>query len=302
MMLPQDQRTLCLGNQMVAIKIDNISKSFGSKQVLDAISVTIQPQQMVALIGPSGAGKSTLLRQLSGLAPCDANGGSIQIGDDLVQQNGKVNRRIRRIRGGIGFVFQQFNLVGRMSLITNVLVGGLAKVPIYRRLIGYFTWDEKRRAMEALQFVGLTDQAAQRASTLSGGQQQRGAIARAIVQQAPVILADEPIASLDPESARLVMQGLRDMNRQQHATVVVSLHQIDYATRYCDRIIAMKDGRIVCDCPADELAMDHLRTIYGESFDREMVGEQQRQREQQSSTSTDGLEADITAMEARAVV
>lgn len=245
---------------MEPIRILQLNKSFGSKRVLRDINLTIEPREIVALIGPSGAGKSTLLRQISGLSVADADGGSIHVGTSLIQNRGRITKGIRRVRARIGFVFQQFNLVGRLSLMTNVLVGGISRVPLWRRLIGYFTWEEKLRAMEALQFVGLTDQAAQRASTLSGGQQQRGAIARAFVQQAPVILADEPIASLDPESARLVMQGLRDLNKQG-ATVLVSLHQIDYATQYCGRVVAMKEGEIVCDCPASELSMDHLRTI-----------------------------------------
>lgn len=285
---------------MEPIRVQQINKSFGSKRVLKDINLTIEPQEIVALIGPSGAGKSTLLRQISGLIASDRDGGTIHVGSRLIQSNGKISSGIRKSRAGIGFVFQQFNLVGRMSLLTNVLVGGIARVPLWRRLIGYFTWEEKLRAMEALQFMGLTEQAAQRASTLSGGQQQRGAIARAFVQQAPVILADEPIASLDPESARLVMQGLRDMNKKQGATVMVSLHQIDYATQYCDRIVAMKDGQIVCDCKSSDLSLDQLRTIYGESFDREMTGEQAAKR--QSITDEHEAEKLAAAMEAQAAI
>jgi phosphonate transport system ATP-binding protein len=252
---------------MNAIDVHNLSKKFGRKQVLHDVSLTIAAGEMVGLIGPSGAGKSTLMRHINGLVPSDRHASHVRVHDRAVQTNGRIAGDIRTIRSDIGFIFQQFNLVGRLSLLTNVLTGRLARTPWYRRLIGRFTHAEKMRAMEALDFVGLADQASQRASTLSGGQQQRGAVARAIVQQARTILADEPIASLDPESARLVMDGLRRMNDDQGTTVVVSLHQIDFATRFCDRIIAMKDGRIACDCPADQLHIDRLKMIYGESYE-----------------------------------
>jgi phosphonate transport system ATP-binding protein len=177
---------------------------------------------MVALIGASGSGKSTLLRHLAGLARGDA--GSIEVLGRQVQAEGRLNGDVRRQRADIGYIFQQFNLVGRLSVLQNVLLGGLGRMPRWRGSLSLFNAEEKQRAMQALERVGLAEFAAQRASTLSGGQQQRVAIARALCQQAEVILADEPIASLDPESARKVMEILADINRRDGKTVVVTLH------------------------------------------------------------------------------
>jgi len=248
------------------IEITNLSKTFGTTRVLDDVSLSVQPGEMVALIGPSGAGKSTLMRHISGLVASDPGPAKIRVNGSIVQQGGRIARHVRLARRGIGFVFQQFNLVGRLSLLENVLIGKLAAIPWYRRWLSWFTRAEQLAAMQALDFVGMSAYASQRASTLSGGQQQRAAIARAIVQQARVILADEPIASLDPESARLVVEGLRRMNREESVTVLVSLHQIDYAVRYCDRVIAMKDGSVACDVPAGQLDEGRLQAIYGQGY------------------------------------
>src|SRR5690606_36010770 len=158
---------------------------------------------------------------------------------------------------------QQFNLVGRLSLLTNVLLGSLGRTPAWRGTLGLFTRQEKLEALAALQRVGMLEQAGQRASTLSGGQQQRGAIARCLVQRARIVLADEPIASLDPASAKRVLEILADVNRRDGITVVVSLHQVDYAIRYCPRVIALRDGRIVYDGPSAALTECFLRTLYG---------------------------------------
>ena len=245
-----------------SIEIENLSRSFGKRKVLDSLNITIGRGEMVALLGSSGAGKSTLLRQIAGLAASDTGSGGIRVSGRTVQGGGRVSRDIRQQRAGIGFIFQQFNLVDRMSLLMNVLVGHLANMPIHRRMLRLFHHGEKLAAMQALDFVGLAEHAMQRASTLSGGQQQRAAIARTIVQGAPVILADEPVASLDPESARLVMQGLRDMNQQEGVTVLVSVHQIDHAKRSCDRAIALQDGRVYCDCPVSELREFDLDQLY----------------------------------------
>ena len=222
---------------------------------------------MVALIGPSGAGKSTLLRLMAGLIAADRGSESrIRIHGQTIQENGRLAGNARDLRARIGFIFQQFGLTGRLSLLQNVLAGTLARVPVYRKAVRWFTHREKAEAMRALDFVGMSPFAAQRASTLSGGQQQRGAVARAIVQRAKLVLADEPIASLDPESARLVMQKLRDMNQRDGVTVVVSVHQIEYAN-YCDDVVTMKDGRVLEVCRADELDLDKLKAIYGDRFE-----------------------------------
>ena len=151
-------------------------------------------------------------------------------------------RNVSRTRARVGVVFQQFNLVSRLSLLTNVLLGALGRIPRWRSWFCRFTREEKLLAMEALQRVGMADRATQRASTLSGGQQQRAAIARTLVQQAEIVLADEPIASLDPESARRVMENLAKVNREDGITVVVSLHQVDFAIRFCPRTVALRDG------------------------------------------------------------
>jgi phosphonate transport system ATP-binding protein len=246
-----------------AVEIENVSKTFGRRTALHRVSLHVEPGEMLALIGPSGSGKSTLLRHISGLVPADRTAGRIRVFGREVQAAGRVTPDIRRIRSEVGFIFQQFNLVGRLSLLTNVLAGMLARVGTVRSLLGGFSFAEKRRAMQALQRVGLAEYAAQRASTLSGGQQQRAAIARAMEQRARILLADEPIASLDPESARLVMECLTALNRQDGVTVLVSLHQVQFAVQYCPRSVALKDGRIVYDGPSSELTGETLRRIYG---------------------------------------
>ncbi|HGM5580950.1 TPA: phosphonate ABC transporter ATP-binding protein [Pseudomonas putida] len=247
-----------------AIQIDHLYKSFAHKSALTDVSLSIQQGEMVALIGASGSGKSTLLRHLAGLASCDKhNGGSIQVLGREVQCSGRLSRSMRRQRADIGYIFQQFNLVARLSVLQNVLLGGLGRMPRWRGTLGLFNAEEKQRAMHALERVGLADRALQRASTLSGGQQQRVAIARALTQRAEVILADEPIASLDPESARKVMEILADINRRDGKTVVVTLHQVDYAVRYCPRSVALKAGRIHFDGPAAHLKPEFLNDLYG---------------------------------------
>ena len=246
-----------------AIEIENVKKTFGRRRALDRVSIRMTPGEMVALIGPSGSGKSTLLRHVSGLIAGDRGSGGIRIFGREIQKNGAVSPDIRSIRSEIGFIFQQFNLVGRLPLLTNVLAGMLARVGTWRSLLGWFSREEKRRALKALARVGLAEYAAQRASTLSGGQQQRAAIARAMEQRARVILADEPIASLDPESARCVMECLTALNRYDGVTVLVSLHQVQFALQYCPRSIAMKAGRVVYDGPSADLTPAALRNIYG---------------------------------------
>jgi phosphonate transport system ATP-binding protein len=248
-----------------AIRVDRLNKSFGRKQALFDLALSVQPGEMVALIGASGSGKSTLLRHLAGLARGDA--GSIEVLGRQVQAEGRLNGDVRRQRADIGYIFQQFNLVGRLSVLQNVLLGGLGRMPRWRGSLSLFNAEEKQRAMQALERVGLAEFAAQRASTLSGGQQQRVAIARALCQQAEVILADEPIASLDPESARKVMEILADINRRDGKTVVVTLHQVDYAVRYCQRAVALKGGRIHFDGPTDSFNPDFLNDLYGGDLD-----------------------------------
>ncbi|SHK66704.1 phosphonate transport system ATP-binding protein [Marinobacter antarcticus] len=246
------------------IRIHNLSKTFGKDgAALSNISINVDQGEMVGLIGPSGSGKSTLLRHVSGLVKGDQTGGGVEVLGEPLQLAGKLSRRARHTRARIGYIFQQFNLVNRLSVLDNVLMGLLGRVPVWRGTLGLFFEQEKLLAMESLRRVGMDDHAHKRASCLSGGQQQRVAIARALTQQVDIILADEPIASLDPESARCVMDILEDINQQDGKTVLVTLHQIDYAHSYCHRILALKQGRVHYDGAAGELTPALLNNIYG---------------------------------------
>lgn len=232
------------------IEVQGASKTFASGQVaLHDVNLSIAQGECVALLGASGSGKSTLLRCICGLERIDTNEGQIRIEGQPLQICGKLSPDIRQIRQKMGIIFQQFNLVSRMRLLSNVLSGMLHRIPLWRSLSAHFTSTEKVAAMQALDLVGLASYAHQRASTLSGGQQQRAAIARTLVQGASIILADEPVASLDPESTRRVMDILKQLNTQQNITVVISLHNVALARQYCDRIVALRDGRIVHDGP-----------------------------------------------------
>ncbi len=252
-----------------AIQIKGLGKTFGNgRKALQDITLDIAPGEMVALIGASGSGKSTLLRHLAGLMPGDSgDGGLVRVHGRTVQQHGRIASDIRSVRAGIGFVFQQFNLVDRLPVLVNVLAGTLHRVPLWRSLARWFTAEETARGLEALRRVGISECCFQRASTLSGGQQQRAAIARAMVQGAKVILADEPIASLDPESSRRVMEILAKVNREDRCTVVVSLHQVNVAMRYCARTVALHNGRVVYDGPSSALTPQLLRELYGAEAD-----------------------------------
>jgi phosphonate transport system ATP-binding protein len=257
-----------------AIKVSHVSKTFErGKTVLKDVSIELARGEMVALIGASGSGKSTLVRAISGLTLADrANRprqgepveGSIEVLGATVQRDGALGQNARNVRPRIGIVFQQFNLVPRLSVLTNVLMGSLGRIPGWRGTLGLFSRTEKQRAMAALQRVGIAAQALQRGGSLSGGQQQRAAIARTLVQGADVIIADEPIASLDPSSARRVMDILAQLNREDGITILVSLHQVEYALSYCPRTIALRQGEVVFDGPSRELTGAMLNTLYGD--------------------------------------
>jgi phosphonate transport system ATP-binding protein len=247
---------------MTAITIRNLSKNFGKKRALDNVSLDIRQGEMVALIGASGSGKSTLIRHICGLEIGQPGQSRVDVLGSSIQGDGRLASKARDMRRNIGVVFQQFNLVGRLSVLSNVLLGNLGHIPVWRGTLGWFTADEKKVARDALARVGIPEVAWQRASTLSGGQQQRAAIARTLVQRSNILLADEPIASLDPSSARRVMEILAAVNRDG-ITCVVSLHQVEYARRYCPRTIAMRDGRIVFDGPSSELTNPMLVELYG---------------------------------------
>ena len=246
---------------MTAITVSNLSKTFGKTRALNKVNLTVERGEMVALIGASGSGKSTLIRHIAGLETADSAGGRIEVLGDLCQNGGRLNGRVKR--GRVAVIFQQFNLVGRLSVLTNVLIGHLGRTPRWRGTLGLFNRDEKMKAQRALERVGIPQVVMQRSSTLSGGQQQRAAIARTLVQEAEILIADEPISALDPSSARRVMDVLSDVNSSEGITVVVSLHQVEYARRYCPRTVAMRDGAIVYDGPSTALSNEFLAELYG---------------------------------------
>lgn len=256
-----------MGETQAAIAMERVSKTFGPRKALDAVDLIVSPGEMTALIGPSGSGKSTLLRAAAGLLTADRGSGAIRIDGALMQTDGRLARTARRARRQIGFIFQQFNLVNRLSLYANTLAGALGRMGVASGALGLFADADRAKAMAALDRVGLADYARQRAGTLSGGQKQRAAIARALVQGADLVLADEPIASLDPVSARKVMALLAELNRSEGITVLVTLHQIDYALQFCPRVVALKDGRIVYDGPSDGLNRERLVEIYGAEYE-----------------------------------
>ncbi|GLK84990.1 phosphonate ABC transporter ATP-binding protein [Ancylobacter defluvii] len=248
-----------------ALELDRVSKTWGAMRAVDNVSLRIEAGERVALIGASGSGKSTLIRIASGLALADPTSGGVRSFGLGVQDKGKLSSEVRRARRQIGLVFQQFALVGRLTVMTNVLVGVLGRISRLRGTLGLFNDDEKRTALAALAEVGIAQHAGKKARELSGGQQQRVAIARALVQGAKLVLADEPIASLDPKSAKRVMDTLVTMSRDHGIALVVSLHQVDYATAYFDRVIAMNAGRVVFDGPASRITSAFLTELYGAS-------------------------------------
>jgi len=249
----------------LAIEVTSLHKQFGEKTALRGIDLQVRRGEMVALLGASGSGKSTLLRHLSGLHV--AHRGSVKVLGRELQADGRLSPQVRALRAEIATIFQQFNLVERLPVMTNVMAGALHRLPLWRTLLRSFPAAERERAHEALCRVGIEACAWQRASTLSGGQQQRAAISRALVQGAKVVLADEPIASLDPSSSRRVMELLAAVNRDVGATVVVSLHQVDYAFAYCPRTVALRGGEVVFDGPTNQLSMERLQSLYGGQID-----------------------------------
>lgn len=253
---------------MSLIQIEQVSKRYSNNFLaLHPTTLTIDPCCFTVILGPSGAGKSTLLRTINGLE--QPSTGKITVdGRQLTTAN------IQRSRAKIGMVFQQFNLVGRLNVMTNVLTGCLYHRPWYTSLLYLFTKKDYELAHWALDRVGLTDKAWERADKLSGGQQQRVGIARALAQRPQVILADEPVASLDPVTSEEIMELLLEICRNEQIAVVASLHQVNLAMRYADRIIGLNQGQVVFDDTPKALTSDMLQTVYqreDENFPMEMA-------------------------------
>ena len=241
------------------LDIEGLSRHYGTKAALDDVTLHVAEGSFVGVIGRSGAGKSTLLRQINRLA--DPTSGRILCeGRDVTALKGKA---LRNWRADCAMVFQQFNLVGRLDVLTNVLLGRLNKVSITRSMLRIWSKDDRAMALAALEAFDIASLAAQRADSLSGGQQQRVAIARALVQEPKIVLADEPIASLDPRNTKIVMDALQRMNKEFGITVLCNLHSLDLARAYCDRLIGMSAGRVVFDGSAFDLTEDVSRQLYG---------------------------------------
>jgi phosphonate transport system ATP-binding protein len=241
-----------------ALQLIGLTKRYGDTVALDRVSFEVAAGEFVAVLGPSGAGKTTLFRCLTRLVAPD--GGAVFVrGRPLHTLHGQRRRAARR---EIGLIFQQFNLIRRMSAVENVLAGRLGHAPTWRVLLRRFSRADRQIALAALDRVGLLAQAGQRADSLSGGQQQRVAIARVLAQQSRLILADEPVASLDPESAASVLGTLREIARERGIAVLCSLHQVDLAAQFADRVIGLHGGRLVADLPAERLGAAERARIY----------------------------------------
>lgn len=240
------------------ILLDAVNKTYGDTRALQEMSLSVNAGEFVVLLGPSGAGKSTIFRCVTGLAKPES--GRVEIcGQPIHTLDSEALRRARR---GIGLIFQQFNLIARLSAINNVLAGRLGYVPTWRVALRWFTAEDRQRALANLDRVGLLRQAYQRADSLSGGQQQRVAIARILSQESRVMLADEPVSSLDPEAAETVLGILRGISHERGIAVLCSLHQVDLARQFADRIIGLREGRVVYDGRPSQLDRHTLDLIY----------------------------------------
>lgn len=242
------------------IIFENVSKTYpNGVKGLQKINLTIEDGEFISIIGLSGAGKSTLLRAINRLVPITE--GDIRIGDTSITKANK--KELRFIRRQIGLISQSFNLVKRSTVQKNVLSGRLGYYSTLKSIFGLFTKEDYQHTQEALETVGLSDKLHTRSDELSGGQQQRVSIARALVQQAPIILADEPVASLDPVTTQNVMQDLKKINQTMNKTVIVNLHSVPLAKEFSTRIIALKAGQIVFDGTPEALTAVQLEEIYG---------------------------------------
>lgn len=251
------------------IIFDNVSKVYPNGTIgLCDVNLTIKDGEFVAIIGRSGAGKSTLLRSVNRMH--QITGGTLLVDDvDVSSLKGKSLRRFRR---GIGMVFQSFNLVTRTTVIKNVLSARVPDMPFWRVLLGVFSRADKITALKALDNVGILDKAYIRADQLSGGQQQRVALARTLAQNPKIILADEPVAALDPVTAKQVMQDFVRINKEMGISILLNIHHVELALEYADRIIGIRSSRIVYDGPANEVDQTVLNAIYGDELPTEEAG------------------------------
>ena len=244
---------------MHTLQLHKLSKRFGDTMAVQDVSLTLEAGSFVGVIGRSGAGKSTLLRMINRLN--EPTSGTIAFDDTVVTD--LQGPGLREWRRNCAMVFQQFNLIGRLDVLTNVMMGRLTSVPTWRSLLTLWSDADKLAALEALDRFGMADYAAQRCDQLSGGQQQRVALCRALVQEPQIILADEPIASLDPRNTQVVMDALRSINRDMGITVLCNLHALDVARNYCDRLVGMSAGRVVFDDVPDALSETVVQGLYG---------------------------------------
>jgi phosphonate transport system ATP-binding protein len=241
------------------LQVEGLSHRYGTTTVLRDVSFAVAPGEVVAVVGPSGAGKTTLFRCITRLV--EPEQGSVRVGGrDLAALRGRDRRLARR---DVGLIFQQYNLVRRRTALGNVLLGRLARFPAWRALLQRPGSDEETLARACLEQVGLADYAGARADRLSGGQQQRVAIARALAQRSRVILADEPVASLDPASAGGVLDALAAVARDHGIAVVCSLHQVDMIAGFADRVVGLRAGEVVLDVPVTDFADDRRAAVYG---------------------------------------
>ncbi|MBY5776603.1 phosphonate ABC transporter ATP-binding protein [Rhizobium leguminosarum] len=244
-------------------ELKNVTRRFGKKLAVDSVTLDIPQGQMVGIIGRSGAGKSTLLRMINRLQ--EPSSGSVHFAG--VEVSGLRGQALRNWQRDCAMIFQQFNLVPRLDVLTNVMLGRLNHRSTLLSLLNIFTREERVHAIAALERLGIEQTALQAAGTLSGGQQQRVAIARALMQNPKMVLADEPIASLDPLNAKIVMDALRDINEREGITVITNLHTLDTARNYCERIVGMAGGRVVFDGQPAELTAEAVKEIYGTDKD-----------------------------------
>ena len=241
------------------ITFKNVSKQYaGGRCALDSINLTIERGTIVSVIGSSGAGKTTFIRCINRLIDCTA--GTVEIDGEVLQK--MTSRRLKQLRRKIGMIFQNYNLVERLTVFENTLHGCLGALPLYRSLFGLYPQKERAQALAILEELGLSDHLYQRCTDLSGGQKQRTGIARALMQNPDILLCDEPVSSLDPQSAQDILDYIEKIVRARNLTCIMNLHHVDYAKRYSDRIIGLGNGKVVFDGKPEELSEEALHAIF----------------------------------------